>query len=65
MSQDKNWISPSRELPSDNQAVSWLRSTGEQTDGVYYRGLWFVGDLNGMYIYYTPTFWRPHEADKS
>ena len=55
---DTDWIAPHERLPERGQLVDWLTSTGNQVTGGRYDGLWFLP--GGVYAYYTPTFWRPH-----
>jgi hypothetical protein len=56
--QTKNhWTPPSREMPVQGRVIDWMDSGGNIVYGGFVRGrLWFLPD--GVYVYYTPTFWR-------
>jgi hypothetical protein len=45
-------------FPEHGQRVDWMAPSGEQVDGGRFdRGMWFLPG-GGMYVYYTPSFWR-------
>lgn len=53
---DSDWNRPDVILPRDGEKVEWLDSSGRSVTGTYHHNRWFIGDI---YVYYTPTFWRP------
>lgn len=56
------WISPREQMPERGQRVDWVDSSGNETIGGKFAGVWLLPDTPGqptMYIYYLPTFWRP------
>ena len=55
---DQEWHTPRDHPPEDGQAVSWLDSSGAQTDGWYRGRLWWFADWS-MYVYYEPILWKP------
>lgn len=57
-----NWIKISEQPPKDG-AVVWTKisdNSGDRNEQQLQKrgGLWFVKD-GSMYVYYTPTHWRP------
>lgn len=56
----QNWIPTKDKVPEKGQNVDWISPGGEQVNGGRFEGglIWFLpgGD---MYVYYTPTYWRP------
>lgn len=51
---------PTSELPPEGVRVDWMTSTGDIVYNGFRRGqLWFTE--GGMYVYYTPGFWRFHK----
>lgn len=59
---EKEWISVRESLPPENVIVQTKihDSRGCRNQGRLYRykNLWFLPD-GSMYVYYTPTHWRP------
>lgn len=52
------WTPPSYRLPEPGVEVNTLDSGGHEQTLVYADNLWWFPDRS-MYVYYTPTFWRP------
>ncbi len=50
-----NWFRPEDVMPERDRAIEWQDSGGHITRGEF-MGVWMMD--SGMYIYYTPTFWR-------
>lgn len=55
----EHWNATNRILPERGQRVDWLQGDGEIVQGGTHQGVWLLPD--GMYVYYTPQFWRPNE----
>jgi hypothetical protein len=51
------WIPPETRLPERGQRIDWLAPDGELVERGMYDGVWLLPN-SGMYIYYTPIFWR-------
>ena len=48
-------------LPEDGRRIDWIAPDGTEIRGGNRHGrLWFLPD--GMYVYYTPSFWRYADA---
>jgi hypothetical protein len=45
-------------LPAKGQKVEWLTPSGEVVRGTYVGGVIWMPEGSGVYIYYTPTYWR-------
>jgi len=56
------WIETASELPAENLVVETIiedNKPARNEQRMFRRGrLWFVED-GSMYVYYTPTHWRP------
>lgn len=51
------WTATRDALPDEGRLVDWMQSDAQFVDGGKRRGgLWFLP--GGMYVYYTPKFWR-------
>jgi hypothetical protein len=67
MSKTKTWISIKDELPPNGQIVHTRIDDGKgirnKAELVRDNNLWFFPDYS-MYVYYTPTHWKPKEEIK-
>jgi hypothetical protein len=63
---DDRWEPTRDSTPTEvGERVDWIAPSGEVVlGGRYERGLWFLPG-GRMYVYYTPTFWRPAQAEVS
>jgi len=52
---EHRWYKPTDKMPDKNVPIEWQNSSGEVIKGKFI-GVWMMD--SGMYIYYTPTFWR-------
>jgi len=56
------WFDPHNKVPEDGQLVTWIDSGGEETDGKYENGSWWIPTRSGwLYTYYEPVFWKFRE----
>jgi hypothetical protein len=56
--QEEKWTPTSSSMPNSGKKVDWMDSQGNIVMGGSVSGkLWFLPE-NGMYVYYTPQFWR-------
>ena len=54
---------PMARLPERGQCIDWIGPMGEQVNGGdFFQGVWFLPS-GEIYAYYTPTFWRPTQAE--
>jgi len=49
------WNKTSEIKPQQRTPIIFIDSVGEETNGYFYLGRFFIGDL---YLYYIPEFWR-------
>jgi hypothetical protein len=56
---EARWIPYGERLPEKNQKIEWLTPHGETVRGTYCGGVIWFPEGSSMYIYYTPTYWRP------
>lgn len=59
MDNDVGWISVSERLPEEKVIVQVKLGQRRVVENLYRSGrLWFCAD-GSMYVYYTPTHWKP------
>lgn len=55
-----HWIPVGDRLPKEHTKVDWIAPGGVEVSGGTLIGkLWFLPGPSPMYVYYTPTYWRP------
>ena len=53
------WYTLAQKLPEHGQKIDWIAPDGTEVTGGQFLGVWMLPE--GMYVYYTPAFWRPHQ----
>lgn len=57
-----NWIKTTDEFPPEGIKVLTSNSGGNVQPLIRKGRIWFFPDMS-MYVYYTPTFWKPVDSD--
>lgn len=55
-----NWIPTTVRLPVAGQRVQWMAPSGQVISGEKGPGALWLED--GVYVYYTPLFWKPDDT---
>lgn len=55
---EQSWTPLGTAKPEINRPIEWITPSGEVVRGKFAGGLVWFPEGSGMYIYYTPTFWR-------
>ena len=58
---DRKWCTLSTAYPPEGVPVDCITENGKQVILIYYHNLWWVDDMS-MYVYFTPTMWRPRQS---
>jgi hypothetical protein len=65
MATEERWFptdcdNPDERRPKRGQKIDWIAPNGEVVKGGTFEGgaVWMLPE--GLYVYYTPPFWRPH-----
>lgn len=58
------WIPTTAAFPRKGQRVEWISPSGQHERGTFAGGLIWFPERSPMYVYYTPTYWRPLEASE-
>jgi hypothetical protein len=54
-----DWIPVSSRLPERGQRIEWISPGGTHQRGTFIGGVIWMPEGSEMYVYYTPTYWRP------